>query len=432
MGRCRIESVAGIVSGRKMKESTFRSTQTSSVSCDEKTTSHPLRILLILSALMAFASISTDLYLPAMPEMARNLHANAGQIELTVSGFLVGFSLGQLVWGVVSDRWGRRLPISLGLVLFIIGSAGCSMSHSAGALIAWRIVQATGACANVVLARAMVRDLYAGHRAASMMSTLITVMAVAPLIGPSVGGQILVWSSWRAIFWTLVVVGTLTLLSLAWLPETLPVERRSQDSLLKAFSRYGELLANGRVMGYAGVGALFYGAMYAYIAGTPFAYITYYHVPPHWYGILFGIGIAGIMATNVINARIVRIYSSDRILKYGTVCAAVAASVLLVDGLSDFGGLWGLVIPLFIIVSATGFIVANSIAGALHVAPERAGSLSAFIGAAQYGTGIIGSGLVGLFANGTPAPMASVIAVLCIACAICALLLLKSKPQSAE
>ncbi|WP_241023384.1 multidrug effflux MFS transporter [Paraburkholderia sp. Ac-20340] len=409
----------------KMKNTAVSSTQTQYAPAFDESTSHPLRILLILSALMAFASISTDLYLPAMPEMARNLHASDGEIELTVSGFLVGFSLGQLVWGVISDRWGRRLPITLGLVLFIIGSIGCSMSHSAVALIAWRIVQAIGACANVVLARAMVRDLYAGHRAASMMSTLITIMAVAPLIGPSVGGQILIWSSWRAIFWTLVVVGILTLLSLIWLPETHPVERRNQDSLIKAFLRYGELLANGRIMGYAGVGALFYGAIYAYIAGTPFAYITYYHVPPHWYGILFGVGIAGIMATNMINARIVRRYRSDAILTYGCIGAALAACVLFIDGLSDFGGLWGLVIPLFVIVSSTGFVVANAIAGALHVAPERAGSLSAFIGATQYGTGIVGSGLVGFFADGTPVPMVSVIAALCIGCAACALFILK-------
>jgi len=152
---------------------------------------HRLRVLAVLSALMGFASISTDLYLPAMPTMAYDLGADAGDMELTVSGFLIGFSLGQLLWGPLGDRYGRRLPIAVGLVLFIIGSTGCAISGNANEMITWRVVQAVGACSGVVLSRAMVRDLYEGSRAAQMLSTLITVMAIAPLLGPIVGGQVL-------------------------------------------------------------------------------------------------------------------------------------------------------------------------------------------------------------------------------------------------
>jgi MFS transporter, DHA1 family, multidrug resistance protein len=176
---------------------------------------HGWRVLAILSALMGFASISTDLYLPAIPAIGASLGANTGMIELTVSGYLIGFSLGQLLWGPIGDRYGRRLPVAIGLVFFVIGSAGCALAGSAWAMIGWRIVQTVGACAGVVLARAMVRDLYAGERAAQMMSTLMTVMAIAPLLGPIVGGQILNLASWRAIFWTLVGVGIATLLALS-------------------------------------------------------------------------------------------------------------------------------------------------------------------------------------------------------------------------
>src|SRR3954464_5875488 len=172
------------------------------------------RVLAILSALMGFASISTDLYLPAMPAMGRALGADAGTVELTVSGYLIGFSLGQLLWGPIGDRYGRRGPVAIGLVLFVIGSAGCALAGSAAGMIGWRGVQAVGACAGVVLARAMVRDLYAGERAAQMLSTLMTVMAVAPLLGPILGGQILAVAGWRAIFWTLVGVGVVTLAAL--------------------------------------------------------------------------------------------------------------------------------------------------------------------------------------------------------------------------
>ncbi|MBV6823161.1 Bcr/CflA family multidrug efflux MFS transporter [Pseudomonas sp. PD9R] len=376
--------------------------------------------LAILSALMAFASISTDLYLPALPAMADALHADSGQVELTISGYLIGFSLGQLLWGPIGDRFGRRLPIAIGLVLFIIGSAGCAMSNSAGVMIAWRAVQAVGACASVVLARAMVRDLYAGHRAAQMLSTLMTVMAIAPLLGPSVGGLILQIASWRAIFWTLVLLGLSTLALLHILPETLPAQRRNPEPLHRALRRYGLLLRQRRVLGYIGAGGFFYGGMYAYIAGTPFAYISYHHVSPQQYGVLFAVGIAGIMLTNQLNSRWVARLGSDHLMRLGTGAAAVSALLLALDAWLDWGGIVGLVIPLFLFVSATGFIVANSIVGALGEFPEFAGAMSALVGSLQYGTGILGSGMVAAFADGTPRPMAGVIAVFGICSLLCA------------
>jgi len=387
-----------------------------------------LWILAILSALMAFASISTDLYLPAMPAMAKSLHANAGQLGLTISGYLIGFSLGQLLWGPVGDRYGRRLPVALGLLLFIAGSAGCALSTTAPMMIGWRAVQAVGACASVVLARAMIRDLYEGHRAAQMLSTLMTVMAVAPLMGPSIGGLILQIGTWKLIFWALAVFGVATLVALYTLPETLPVERRNHAPLSGAFRRYGQLLTDRRVLGYASTGGFFYGGMYAYIAGTPFAYIDYYHVSPQGYGILFGVGIVGIMLTNQLNARLVSKVGTDRLMRLGSLTAALSSHWLAIDAWSGIGGLAGLVAPLFMFVAATGLIVANSIVGALDSFPHMAGAVSALIGALQYGTGILGSGLVGAMADGTPKPMAAVIAVFGAASMVCAFWVVKSKP----
>ncbi len=391
-----------------------------------------LLILAILSMLMAFASISTDLYLPALPAMGRALHAGPGTIELTISGYLIGFSVGQLFWGPIADRFGRRLPVAIGLVLFIVGSAGCALSNDATALIAWRGVQAIGACASVVLARAMVRDLYEGARAARMMSTLITVMAIAPLIGPSLGGWILHVASWRAIFWTLVVVGLLTLASLRFLPETLHQAHRSRESLGTAFGRYLELLRHSPLLAYAGAGGFFYGGVYAYIAGTPFAFISYYHVSPQRYGVLFAAGILGIMITNQINGRLVASVGSDRLLRFGAQGAAVSTLWLVVDAWTGWGTLAGLVIPLFVFVSANGFIVANSIAGALGAFPRRAGAVSALVGAMQYGSGILGSALVGLLADGTPRPMAWVIAAFGIGSLVCVQFLPKSASAGAS
>ncbi|MGB8600802.1 MAG: multidrug effflux MFS transporter [Rhizomicrobium sp.] len=368
-------------------------------------------VLAILSMLMGFASISTDFYLPAMPAMSRSLHAAPGMIELTISSYLIGFSIGQLFWGPIGDRYGRRTIVAIGLVLFVIGSAGCALSGSALAMIGWRMVQAVGACAGVVLARAMVRDLYQGPRAAQMLSTLMTVMAIAPLVGPSLGGQIVALSGWHMIFWMLVAIGLVTLALLYTIPETLPVTRRNPEPIYRAMLRYGELLRRPRLLGYAGVGGFFYAASYAYIAGSPFTYISYYHVPEQLFGLLFALNISGIMVSNVINARLVMRYGYDRILAFGTVMATLFAVIIGIVCLTGMGGFWGLVVSLFLFVATTGFIVANAITGALADYPERAGAVSALIGAFQYGSGIAGSALVGLLADGTPWPMGWVMAL---------------------
>ena len=420
----------GLVLSLDIKEYRFMPSTESHKATAQPSDKQSLWILATLSALMAFASISTDLYLPAMPAMAKSLHANAGQLELTISGYLIGFSLGQLMWGPVGDRYGRRLPVALGLLLFIAGSAGCALSNTAPMMIGWRAVQAVGACASVVLARAMIRDLYEGHRAAQMLSTLMTVMAVAPLLGPSIGGIILKLGSWHLIFWVLAFFGGATLVALYSLPETLPSERRNHAPLSGAFRRYGQLLTDRRLLGYASAGGFFYGGMYAYIAGTPFAYIDYYHVSPQAYGILFGVGIVGIMVANQLNARLVRNVGSDRLMRLGALVAALSSLWLAIDAWSGIGGLAGLVAPLFVFVAAAGLIVANSIVGALDSFPHMAGAASALIGALQYGTGILGSGLVGALADGTPKPMATVIAVFGVASMVCAFWVVKTSPQA--
>lgn len=387
---------------------------------------HDLWTLTILSLLMAFASISTDIYLPAMPTMASSLHASAGSVELTVSGYLVGFCLGQLFWGPLSDRLGRRLPIAIGMVLFIAGSAGCAMSRNVEAMVAWRALQAVGACASVTLARAIVRDLYAGSQAARMMSTLMIVTAIAPLLGPTAGGLILRVAPWRDIFWLLVAVGVITLALLYTLPETLPRERRSNVRLSGVMRVYGKLLLQPRLLGYAGVGGSLYGGIFAYVAGTPFAYISYYHVPPQYYGMLFALGSIGIMAANLFNVHYVTRFGSDRLMRIGSVAAGVMGVTVAVTSATGWGGLPGLVLPLFLFISCTGLIAANSITGALNLFPEVSGSVSALIGACQFGSGILGSALVGVFANGTLWPLGGSMAFFGIGCTLCAVLLVRS------
>jgi DHA1 family bicyclomycin/chloramphenicol resistance-like MFS transporter len=361
-----------------------------------------LRFLVVLSALMAFGSIATDMYLPALPMLGTALRADPGQIEMTLSGYLIGFSLGQLLWGPVGDRYGRRGPIAVGLALFVVGSVGCALSGTAMQMVGWRVMQAVGACAGPVLARAMVRDLYARERSAQVLSTLMLVMGIGPLLAPLLGGQILAVWSWQGIFWILVGCGLLALVGLSTLPETLPRARRNTQPLGEALLGYVALARSPRLLGYALPGAFFYGGLFAHIAGTPFAYIDYHHVPPQAYGLLFGVNVAGMMAANLLNARLVARLGADRLLRLGTGGAAFAGVVLALDARFGWGGLAGLVAPLFLYVSMLGFIVANSVAGALATFPHRAGAASALVGAMHYGAGMLSTAMVGWFADGTP------------------------------
>lgn len=381
---------------------------------------HGLSILLILSLLMAFASISTDLYLPAMPEMAKALNVSGGTLQFTVTGYLIGFSTGQLFWGPISDRFGRKLPVAIGLILFIIGSAGCALATDGSHIIFWRVVQALGACANVVLARAMVRYLYQGRKAAQKMSTLMTIMAIAPLAGPTLGGQILRFGSWQAIFWSLVFIAVVTLISLFKLPETLPHQRRSPASLKQIIKRYGSFFRNSRFLGYTAAGTFFYAGTFAYIAASPFAYITYYHVSPQFYGLLFAAGIIGMMVTAQVNARLLKRYDTETMMLIGASLSACAGMILVVNTWANWGGLPWMIFSCLLFVAATGMVLANSVAGALNCFPDASGSASALIGALQYSCAMLGSAAVAVFANGTPLPLGSVLAVCGTGCLLCA------------
>ena len=382
---------------------------------------HSLWLVLVLGLLMSFGALSTDVYLPALPAMRDALRASQGSMELTLSGYLAGFSLGQLLWGPVGDRYGRRGPIAAGLLLFVAGSIGCALSANPAQLIGWRVVQAVGACAAPVLARAMVRDLFPRDRAAQILSTLITVMAVAPLLGPTLGGQILVFASWRAIFYLLAALGIVAALALLTIPESLPSDRRSGTGMRAALSGYGELVRDRQLLSYALAGALFYGGFFAYIAGSPFAYMTVYNVSPQRYGLLFALGVLGVMASNIINIRAVPRFGSDQVLRAGASAAAIAGVWTTVAGLTGIGGLPGLMIPLRLYVGTSGFIIANSIAGALQPHAQRAGTASALVGAIHFGSGVFSTALVGSLADGTPGPMAWIIGAAGIGSAIIAL-----------
>lgn len=298
----------------------------------------------ILGALMAFTSLSTDIYLPAMPQMEKDLQGN---VELTITGFLAGFSMAQLIWGPISDRIGRKIPLYIGMVIFVIGSVGCVYSQSIEQIVFWRVIQAFGACTAPMLARAMIRDLYARTQAAQMLSTLTIVMAIAPIAGPLLGGQIIKFSTWHSIFWLLAAIGVLMFLSLFFLPETHHPERRQNSSIAVVFQHYARLLSNWQFMRYTLCVTFFYVAAYTFIVGSPYVYITYYGVDPQHYGWLFAINIVGIMGLSFLNRNLVSRFSLDHLLKCTTAIASISLIILCIVYRLHIGGIYAVITMVF-------------------------------------------------------------------------------------
>lgn len=375
--------------------------------------------MVILGALMAFTSLSTDIYLPAMPQMAHELNGN---VELTVTGFLAGFALAQLIWGPMSDRIGRKIPLFIGMILFVIGSIGCALSQSIEQIVFWRVFQAFGACTGPMLGRAMIRDLYARTQAAQMLSTLMIIMAIAPIAGPLLGGQIIKFSTWHSIFWLLAIIGGIMFIALFFLPETHVVEKRTTSSVMNTFRNYHQLLGNGQFMRYTLCVTFFYVAAFTFIVGSPFVYISFYHVDAQHYGWLFALNIIGVMGLSFVNRNLVKRFSLDQLLKFTTAIAMVALLILCFLIYAQIGGIYSIIAMVFVFFSMNGMIAANSTAAALDGVPEMAGSASALIGSLQYGSGIISSLLLAWLSTGTPTTMIVIMTIFTVLSAVMVLI----------
>jgi DHA1 family bicyclomycin/chloramphenicol resistance-like MFS transporter len=364
----------------------------------------------LLGALTAFGPLSIDTYLPAMPALAESFGTSPGRVQLTLSAFILGFGLGQLAYGPLADRWGRRSPLLAGIALYVAASTACALAPRVGPLIAFRLLQGLGAGAGPLVARAIVRDLYEGDRAARMLSLMMLVIGAAPLLGPLIGGQLLLAFGWRSIFAFLAAFGGLCLVGAGLaLPETLAGHRRARAPLASLFARYGQLLVHRRYLGYALTSAAAYAGMFAYFAGSPFVFIRLHGIPAQYYGFLFALNVVGLMAGAALNSRLVLVYGADRLLRVGVTAVAVAGLALVATALTGAGGLTGLVIPIFVFIASLSLIGANAMAGALAGFPHMAGTASALTGTLQFGMGAVSGTAVSLLHDDTALPMAAVI-----------------------
>jgi DHA1 family bicyclomycin/chloramphenicol resistance-like MFS transporter len=369
------------------------------------------RLFVLLGGLTAFGPLSIDMYLPALPAIGRDLAASESVIQLTLTACLIGLAIGQVVAGPVSDALGRRRPLLIGVAGYVVASLLCALAPTAAILVALRLLQGLTGAAGIVIARAIVRDLYSGSAAARYFSRLILIFGIAPILAPVLGAQILRFTSWHGIFLALALVTALLWLGAALaLPETLSLERRRSGGLSDTVKTFRRLAADTPFLGYAVSGGLAFGAMFAYIAGSPFVLQSIYHVSPQTFSLIFGLNALGFVITSQINGSLVSRIPPARLLTVGVTVAGVAGlallAVILVGGL----GLAPVLLPLFVLVSSIGFVVPNAVALALSRHPEAAGTGSALLGVIQSGIGAAGAPLVGIAGTTTALPMAAVIA----------------------
>ena len=373
---------------------------------------HRFLFLPVLAVLAAFGPLSIDMYLPSLPAIGRELGAGPGHVQLTLSMFFVGACIGQLTYGPLSDRYGRKPMLLIGVSTYVAASAVLATAGDIGTMVVGRFLQALGGGAATVIARAAARDRFEGIEAARALSTLMLIMGAAPLLAPSLGALILKFADWRAIFWVLAAYGALALLAVVLLlPETRPRELRPRTGLWRVFRNYGEVLSDPVAATCAVASAGAFAGMFAYISGTPFVYIELFGLDPETYGLLFALNVVAIMGGAWANRRLVAGIGVGRMMTVG-VCIvsgsglALVAAVLLLPG-----SLAAVIVLLFCFLSGLNLISANAIVCATADRPALAGTTIAFIGAAHFGLGSLAGLAVGQAHDGTALPMAATMAV---------------------
>ncbi|MEV7234350.1 multidrug effflux MFS transporter [Streptomyces sp. NPDC051020] len=386
-----------------------------------------LLVTLVLGGLTALPPLSMDMYLPALPAVTDALHAPAATVQLTLTACLAGMALGQVVVGPMSDRWGRRRPLLLGMAVYVLATAICVFAPTAELLIGFRLLQGLAGAAGIVIARAVVRDLYDGVEMARFFSTLMLISGVAPIVAPLIGGQVLRFTDWRGIFAVLTVVGVvLTLVVWKWLHETLPPEERRTGGIGDALRTMRGLLGDRVFTGYMIAGSLAFAALFAYVSASPFVVQEIYGASPQTFSLLFGINSIGLITVGQINGKLlVGRISLDKALGFGLGVIALAAVALLLMTSGVFGevGLIPVAVGLFVLMSAMGLAMPNTNAQALMRTEHAAGSASALLGTSSFLIGAAASPLVGIAGEETAVPMAVVQVVCAVGAMACFLVL---------
>jgi MFS transporter, DHA1 family, multidrug resistance protein len=384
----------------------------------ESQTNKKFYLILILGFLTAIGPLSIDMYLPAFPDIAKSLNTSVARVTLSLSSFFIGISVGQLLYGPLLERFGRKKPLYTGLCIYLLASVGCAFASSVDALIALRLLQALGGCVGMVASRAMVRDLFDVKGNAKIFSTLMLVVAVSPIIAPTLGGYITATLGWHYVFVMLIIIDVLILTGIYFLlPET---KKPDPDFSLRPgaiIKSYANVITHPQFYTYALTGAVSAAAIYAYIGGSPHVFMEIYKVNERQYGWIFALIAIGLIGASQLNSALLKNYTSEQIIKVALTCQTIIGAVMVLISLFGWGDLFSTIFFIFIFLGCQGFVFPNASALSLASFGHNAGSASALLGGIQMGIGAGTSALVSLLQNNTALPMTGVMAC----CAISAL-----------
>ncbi len=378
-------------------------------------------LILVLGLLTAIGPFSIDMYLPAFPDIAKGLNTSVSQVMLSLSSFFIGISAGQLLYGPLLERYGRKKPLYAGLCAYLLASLGCALAASVQALIILRLLQALGGCVGMVAARAMVGDLFEVKENARIFSTLMLVVAVSPIIAPTLGGYVTAVLGWRYVFAILIMIALVIMAGVFFLlPETKEPNPHFSLKPKPILNNFWGVIRHPQFATYALTGAVSNAGLYAYISGSPYVFMEIFHVSEKQYGWIFALIAMGLIGASQVNSVLLKNYSNEQIIKVALRCQGVIGILLAAISLLGWSELFLIIFLIFLFLSCQGFIFPN--ASALSLAPfgHNAGSASALLGAIQMSIGACASAVVSLLHNHTPLPMTGVMAC----CTLAALVVL--------
>jgi MFS transporter, DHA1 family, multidrug resistance protein len=380
--------------------------------------------VVLLGALTALTALSIDMSLPALPRLTEVFATTPDRAQLTLSVFLIGFAIGQLAYGPISDRYGRRPVLLFGLVVYTLGGIGCALASSIDQLILCRLLQGLGGCVGRVMGPAIVRDEFHAQKGAQVLSYVTLVMALAPLIAPVIGGYLLVFADWQAIFLSLAAFGAVVLVVIAArFAESSKHHDPQATEITTLLRNYAHFLTNRACLGYALINCFVFAGLFSYISGSSFVYIEVFGLPSHVYGMLFGVTAIAFMSGAFLNGRVVRRKAPQAVLRIGLALVLVAGGAMLAGALL-VPSVLSVLLAIMIYVFGMAFVFPNATAAAMEPMPRMAGVASSLLGSSQMAIGSVTGYLVNRFYDKTPLAMASGIAIASLlACLIYVLLI---------
>lgn len=368
-------------------------------------------LILILGSLTALGPFSIDMYLPGFPAIAKDLHTTASKVSLSLSGFFIGISAGQLLYGPLLDRFGRKKPLFIGLTVYILASVGCALSTSIDILIVMRFIQAIGSCAAAVASVAMVRDLFPVKDSAKVFSLLMLVVGASPMIAPTLGGYVTAAFGWQVVFLILTGMGMAILAAtVLWLPDSFKPDTSLSLKPRPIILNFLSVIREPQFYTYSFTGAIAFSGLFAYVSGSPLVFMEVFHTDEKVYGWIFALLSVGFIGASQFNTLLLRKYKSEQIINTALICQLIVSFTLVFASFNGLLTLTPTIVLLFLFLCCIG--LTNPNAAALSLAPfsKNAGSASALMGAIQMGMGALISVAISLFEEPSTLPMTAAMA----------------------